>query len=357
MKITKKIITAIILVGFMLSMISITGFATDNPTSGTCGDNLTWELNGTTLTISGFGDMEDYYSTGPWGKDITSVSLPDGITSICDFVFVECTSLTNVTIPKGVTRIGEGAFALCKSLTSVIIPNSVTIIGSHAFAGCSSLTSVTIPDSVTTIDKSSFGGCSALTEINVDDNNLNYKDIDGVLFSKDGTNLVAYPCGKTDTSYSVPNSVTTIGYCAFENCDSLTEVTIPNSVTTIGSYAFMDCSSLTSVTIPDSVTYIGQDSFLNCAKDKNITLYGSLGSAAEVYANENTDDNIEFSSNIPSSTIVINGKLTNNGEIQINGLGTLQNLGEIDNKGKISVDENATFLDEGEFSGNDVEIN
>ncbi len=352
MKITKKIVTAIVLVAFMIGMTGVTGFATDTPTSGTCGENLTWELNGTALTISGYGEM----GYGQWGENITSVSLPDGLTSIDDFAFSGCEFLTSVTIPDSVTTIEESAFSRCDSLKSVTIPNSVTTIGQGVFSYCTNL-----------------------TEINVDDNNLNYTDIDGVLFSKDKTNLVSYPAGKKDTTYSIPNSVTAIGEVAFSICDSLTSVIIPdsvtiigksafsgchsltsvdipNSITTIGEWAFSGCDSLTSIDIPNSVTSIGKEAFKDCAIDKTLTLYGGAGSAAEVYANADTTDNVEFSSETPISNIIINGKLTNNGDIQINGLGTLQNLGEIDNKGTISVGSKATFLDEGEFSGNAVGI-
>ena len=166
-----------------------------------------------------------------YGSKFTSLIIGNGVTSIGDWVFYECSSLTNVTIGDSVTTIGESAFDDCSSLTSVTIGDSVTTIGVCAFWGCSSLTSITIPDSVTTIGGSAFRDCSSLTSI------------------------------------TIPDSVTSIGYAAFAYCSSLTSVTIPDGVTTIGEYAFAYCSSLTSVTIPDSVTSIGGYAFSGCTSE------------------------------------------------------------------------------------------
>ena len=104
--------------------------------------------------------------------------------------------------------IGYQAFASCSSLTSITIPNSVTSIGVGAFLDCSSLTSITIPNSVTSIGEWAFSRCSSLTSINVDANNANYCSIDGVLFSKDKTILIQFPIGNTRSEYIIPNSVT-----------------------------------------------------------------------------------------------------------------------------------------------------
>ena len=199
-------------------------------------------------------------------SSLTSVTIPNSVTSIGSYAFESCYSLTSVTIPNSVTSIGDGAFQGCHGLTSVTIsditawlsisfagsesnplcyayhlflngeevkdltiPNSVTSIGDYAFQWCSSLTSVTIPNSVTSIGNSAFYYCSNLTSV------------------------------------TIPNSVTSIGGYAFQRCSSLTSVTIGNSVTTIGYSAFSDCSSLTSVTIPNSVTYIGDYAFSGCS--------------------------------------------------------------------------------------------
>ena len=181
-----------------------------------------------------------------------------------------------ITIPsqidgKPVTSIGA-AFYYCISLTSITIPDSVTSIGGCAFEYCSSLTSITIPDSVTSIGWDAFDGCEKLTQINVDTANTVYSSVNGVLFSKDKTELIRYPEGKADTSYAIPNGVTNIGDWAFHDCNSLTSITIPDGVTNIGNWAFRNCRSLTSITIPDSVTVIGDDAFHVCRKLNQINV-------------------------------------------------------------------------------------
>ena len=162
------------------------------------------------------------------------------------------------------------AFYERKDITSVTIPDSVTSIGVYTFAYCTSLTSVTIPDSVTYIGEWAFSRCDSLTSITVNEGNTAYKSIDGNLYSKDSKILIQYAIGKTDTSFVIPDSVTSIGNCAFYNCASLTSVNIPNSVTSIGSSAFYNCTGLTSVTIGNSVTSIGSYAFQYC---DSLTIY------------------------------------------------------------------------------------
>ena len=131
--------------------------------SGTCGPNLRWLLtdNGV-LVITGKGKMNDY-SRSLWSKsDIKRIIIGDGVTTIEEFAFFNCSKLTSVTIPNSVTTIGSRAFYDCSALTSVNIPNSVTTIGDGAFEGCSELTSVTIPNSVTRIGDWAFSGCRSL---------------------------------------------------------------------------------------------------------------------------------------------------------------------------------------------------
>ena len=226
------------------------------------------EIDGKPVTSIGYNAFS--YCTG-----LTSITIPNSVTSIGTYAFYGCSGLTSITIPNSVTSIGDWAFHGCSGLTSITIPNSVTSIGGLAFHNCTGLTSITIPDSVTSIGGWAFNGCTGLTSINVASGNNYYSSNNGVLFNKKKTALIRYPEGKSQTSYTIPNSVTSIGNYAFCGCSGLTSITIPNSVTSIGNYAFWGCSGLTSITIPDSVTSIGGVAFDGCTGLKDVYYTGS----------------------------------------------------------------------------------
>jgi len=210
--------------------------------------NVTYEFDDATgtLTIKGSGPMEDYGgpTTTPW--------------------YDKAASITKVFIEPGVTTVGARAFHSCSNLNSVTIPNTVTTIGHQAFYYCGSLISVTIPASVTNIGIQAFGNCRSLTALTVDSGNANFSEIDGVLFNKDYTELLAYPTGKSDATYTIPTSVTSIGDDAFEDCTNLASVTIPEGVISIGDNAFYCCAKLNNVTFPSTLTSIGLYAFVNC---------------------------------------------------------------------------------------------
>lgn len=155
------------------------------------------------------------------------------------------TSAAQVNIPNTVTSLDYYSFQDCGNLTSIIIPNTVTSIGGGAFMNCANLAAINIPGSVTSIDDYVFYGCSKLLSITVDSDNQNYSSLDGVLFNKDQTILLAYPGGKKNKSYTIPNSVTSIRTFAFEQT-SLKEITIPSSVNSIGRCTFIN-TGLTSM--------------------------------------------------------------------------------------------------------------
>ena len=238
--------------------------------SGTCGDNLNWNLDDSgRLTISGSGAMYDYGyndNPAPWGASITSVVIGNSVTTIGRRAFSGCTSLQSVTIPESVTSIGDSAFHGC-SLTSVKIPDSVTSIGDKAFYGCS-LTSVKIPDSVTSIGGFVFSNCKSLTSVTIPDSVITIGE--GEFYGC--TNL---------TSITISNGIKFIGDSAFCWCTSLASIKIPESVTSIGDEAFSHCSSLTSVMIPDSVTTIGGSAFFGCRRLTTVTISGSVTSIEE----------------------------------------------------------------------------
>ena len=252
--------------------------------SGTCGDNLTWTLveSTGTLTISGSGAMNNYttYSIAPWYDDrakILAVVIENGVTSIGQYAFYNCTGLTSFTIPNSVTSIGRYAFAGCSGLTSVTIPNSVTGIGNGVFSACSELNSIVIENGNSVYD--SRDNCNAIIETS--------------------TNTLVIGCKST----IIPNSVTSIGGYAFSHCSSLASVTIPNSVTSIGDGAFFSCSSLASVTIPNSVTSIGYYVFQKCSELNSIV----VENGNSVYdSRDNCNAIIETSTN----TLVIGCKST-----------------------------------------------
>ena len=187
------------------------------PTSGTCGENLTWTFDDATgiLIISGTGDMEDFeFDNRPWEDfkyEIKTVVISNGVTSVGKNAFRRLARLESVEMADSVTTIGASAYAYCDELTDFTVGNGVESIGAAAFSDCDSLESVIIPDSVTTIGNYAFYKCYSLTSV------------------------------------IIPDSVTTIGNCAFSDCESLTNVTISDSVTTIGNDAFDECLKLKDV--------------------------------------------------------------------------------------------------------------
>ena len=240
-----------------------------------------------------------FYNGNTGGKTtLTSIKLPNSCTSIGYYAFYDCSNLTNIIIPNGISSIGGFAFVGCNSLTQFIvesgnsnystvdgvlfnknqtsliqypggkqgsytIPGSVTSIGDNAFYDCNGLTVITIGSAVNSIGTQSFVNCSNLTRFNVSIINTNYSEVDGVLFNKNQTSLIKYP-GGMQGSYTVPNTVTSIGDYAFLGCGELISITIPNSVISLGSSTFNNCTALTSILIGNGLITNGYDSFRGC---------------------------------------------------------------------------------------------
>ena len=271
---------------FLLALLACAGITQAAIYDGSCGDNLSWSLNteDSTLTITGSGEMTNWHGDpdfAPWydyKSYIKYVSLPDGITSIGEWAFRDCSGLTSIEIPNRVTSIGSDAFDGCSGLTSVTIGNRVTSIGNTAFSYCTGLTSVTIPNSVTGIGDYAFYECYHLTSVTI-----------GNSVTSIGSSAFGGCSGLT--SVTIPSSVTIIGEGAFFLCNGLTSVTIPNSVTSIGSSAFLGCTGLTSVTIGNSVTSIGDKAFKDCTGLTSITNYATTPQSI----NSNVFDNVNKS--------------------------------------------------------------
>lgn len=306
---------------------------------------LTWNFDETSglLTINGTGNMTGWSSVDdvPWhdlsGK-ITSVSIEEGITSIGERAFTNCSNLTSITIPNSITRIGAFAFYGCTSLTSIVIPDAVTMIedntftdcsslasvdipknvksiGKQAFYACSNLASVTIPDGVTTIDSCAFWECSSLTSITIPNSVIDIKEesfygcsaLTSVTLSENMQTIesgVFWDCTNL-ISIIIPESVKNIEYAAFYNCSSLSSITLPKNVTNIGKFAFDRCTSLTSISIPDSVRTIGEFAFYGCSNLKSISIPESVTS---IEKNTFTDCSSLTSIKIPNSVKSIGGQ-------------------------------------------------
>ena len=289
--------------------------------------------NATELTLPANYNGEDYVIGGSafrGNSSITSIEIPNSVTSIGSYAFDRCTGLTSITIPNSVTSIGQYTFYNCTGLTSITIPNSVTSIGSYAFYGCSGLTNVTIPNSVTSIENYAFEGCSGLKSVAIGNNVTsigedafkNCKNLQTVInFStlsiSKGSSMNGYVADYADKVINAPNGSMegdcvfgvvsgkntlvaylgeggalslpanykgenyVIGENVFSGNTSITSVEIPNSVTSIGRSAFYNCDGLTSITIPNSVTSIGEGAFYYCDGLTSVEIPNSVTSVGD----------------------------------------------------------------------------
>ena len=266
-----KQISLSILLTLLMSMAGIKAYAYDIAVENADGVNIYYnyynegkELEVTFLSSEIFYQKNAYVGNVVIPEEVTYMNRTRKVTSIGSDAF-KYSSLTSVTIPNSVTSIGSYAFESCYSLTSVNIPNSVTSIGDGAFQGCHGLTSVTISD-ITAWLSISFAGSESNPLCYAHHLFLNGEEVKDLTIPNSVTSIGDYTfhgCSSL-TSVTIPNSVTSIGNSAFSFCSNLTSVTIPSSVTSIGGYAFQRCSSLTSVTIPNSVTSIGYAVFAGC---------------------------------------------------------------------------------------------
>lgn len=217
-------------------------------------------------------------------SEVITSDMIEGYTSIGKWAFSGCTLLTSITLPNSITEIGHCAFTDCSSLTSINIPNSVTSIGSDAFFCCTSITSINIPNTVTSIGVGAFYNvpnivysCTA-TGSPWGARSVNGY-VDGYLVYADETKTTLLACSTAAKGkIIIPNSVTSIGDGAFDDCTSITSITIGNSVTSIGKLAFFGCTSLTSIKLPNTVTSIEYSAFDKCSSITSITIPNSIKS-------------------------------------------------------------------------------
>ena len=244
------------------------GFIQKVLASGTCGDNVSWQLGEDyTLLIRGSGKMADYtnVSFASWYKlykeKIKSVLILPGITHIGNYAFEGCSKISNITIPNSVISIGEGSFRSCTPLTTVVIPDSITSIGSYAFSGCKNLKEIHISD-IAKWCNIDFGSAP----FPAGDLYLNGECIKTLTIPY-GVNTIKkwafYNFSKIET-VSMPNTLTEIGEYSFRNCTGLTSVIIPENVIKIDSWAFKGCTGLESITIPKTIKELSLGSFDGC---------------------------------------------------------------------------------------------
>lgn len=241
--------------------------AVETVASGTCGKNLTWVLdNEGTLTISGTGEMWDFeeYEEIPWRDfctEISSVEVESGVTSIGDRAFSDFYVLHSVQLPDTLRAIGTYAFESCTDLETITIPEGVESISAYAIWCCENLQSIIIPASTRNIEEGNFKSCIRQQSITVTPGNEAYSSNDGVLFNAEGTELLKYPEGKQDVTYSVPDGVTRIPSWAFEDCQYLKDVELPNTLQRISSYAFFNCGEMMGITLSAGVVNVGTYAF------------------------------------------------------------------------------------------------
>ena len=244
----KKLISILTIVCMMLAVLPTAAFAAD-VLEGSCGDDISWVLDTSagTLTVSGTGAMKDYnyFADVPWAKNRTSIKkivVNPGVTHIGTCAFnmwaVSGQQLTTVELPDTVTSIGKGAFTACEKLVSCNLPDSITSIGGYAFSYCASLRSTKLPASLTSMGDEVFMDCTGLGD------------------------TLEFPAGLTE----IPEE-------AYSGCTGIKRVTLHDGITSIGNSAFEE-TSIQKIVIPSSVNTVGSGAFRSCKSLRFVDMKG-----------------------------------------------------------------------------------
>lgn len=332
-------------------------------TEGYTGD-CRWKLNGTSLMVTGNGEMGDMYFS-PWNNKITDVIIGKGVTHIGKYAFRNCRSLKNVRISDTVITVGEYAFDGCTSLESIVLPDSIVSLGEgFTFRCCTALKKIELGKNISDIGELPFYGCISLRDISVDKENHVFKSCDncsGIIDTRSNT-LVAvcrstvipdsvigfgsmlYYKDQSLESLVIPDNISTIGNSAFYGCSNLKSVEFGSGTESIGQFAFEDCASLSDITLSASLVSVGYEAFFGCKNIENVIIppsvkyigykafgyyYGSdniektddlmicgfIGTSAQKYANE---EGFKF------KAMIKGGDIDGDGDITVRDAGNLQ---------------------------------
>ena len=241
------------------------------------------EINGFTVQQIGESAFEN--------SEITSVTIPDTVTSIGKAAFKNCKFLATVKIGSGVREIGESTFRGCMSLTKISVPASVESVGVQAFQDCTGLETVTLAKGLKKLDSYAFSGCTGLPTVEIPDSvtAIGYR----TFYNCTGITSMSYPVGWTEcagysayptyyghifegctglTNITVPEGITELPSCAFEGCSDLKEIRLPSTLEKISEFAFKDCTGIETIAIPESVKKVENSAFENCSALKDIVL-------------------------------------------------------------------------------------
>lgn len=217
-------------------------------------------------------------------KNLKSIALPDTIDTFGEYCFAG-SGINSITISGYINTLAEGMFADCASLSEVTLPANITEIPEKLFYNCDSLKHFTVPQRTKTVESSAFENCSQFTTFNVVESNTSFTAVDGILYNKTETELVLYPSGRKEISYTVKDGIKKIGKGAFYAVPSLQKVVIPSTVTELKEKAFSK-SGLKEIEIPNSVKSIKSRVFSECANLADVVLPENLANLDE-YVFEN----------------------------------------------------------------------